>query len=837
MGIQLTLASRYLAGRKMRTALTTLAIVLGVTVIFGLNGLLPTILKAFTQTLVSSAGQVDISVTNASSGTFSPQVADEIHSVNGVDAVSPLLRRPITFPSGKYDITGVSVVGIDPTAAARVRTFPIADGRFLAPTDSDAVVMSRDTAKALHLSVGQVFVAPSATGTARLKLVGVLSTPALPGAEEVFVPLPTAQGMFGDGEHVNEVEATFAQGADHAAVRRAIERTLGSDYVVGGVATNSSLYASVKTAQVAFNIFGLFALAMGGFIIFNTFRTNVVERRHDIGMLRSIGASRSTIVGMFLSESLVQGVLGTALGLVGGYLLALGGITFMAGIAQQYFPVKVGAPVFTLSTWVLAIVLGLGVTLIGGVWPAVTASRVTPLEALRPTIGETYEKATTRRAIFGGALVAASLLALFSRNAGLAIAGSLVLLTGLVLAAPAMVRPVADAFGAAISLLFVREGRIAQSNLTRQPGRSAVTASAVMISLAIVVALLGVITSIFGAFTTYLDRSLGSDFLVLPQSLILSGGNVGADPKMATALQGVPGIDRVASLRLGFGKFKTTTVQVAGIDPKQYPRIASLDFSSGSNASFGKLSQGRYVIANGVFAAASGAKAGDTIKLQTPNGAKDYRVVGVGSDYLNAKLNTVYVSQDTLARDFNVTTDIMLLANARPGANVKQVQQAAEKAIASYPAFKLYDSAAFRLAQQQTFNQSLVVMYVLLALLAIPSLLALLNTLAINVIARTREIGMLRAVGSTRRQVRRMVLAEAILLSAMGTGLGVLAGVFLGYALTTAINVAGFKTPYQFPYSGVLTGIAIGLIFGVIASVIPARHAARLNVVRALRYE
>lgn len=837
MGIQFTLAARYLAGRKLRTFLTTLAIVFGVTVIFGLNGLLPTLTKAFTKTLVAAAGEVDLSVTSASGGTFSPSIADKVRATDGVDAATPVLRRQLTFPLEKYDISGVAVLGVEPSSAEDVRSLPVAEGRFLDDTDEDAIVMSRDTAKALGVSVGDTFEAPAATGVERLKVVGLLSTPALPGSDEVFVPLATAQSMFGDGDRINEVEATYAQGEDRGKVRAALKRRLGSDHSIGGVQTNTTLFASLRTSQIMLNMFGLFALAIGGFIIFNTFRTAVVERRHDIGMLRSLGASRSTIVGLFVTESLLQGVMGTVLGLVGGYALAVAGLRFMVDLTSQYFTIKVGAPVFTVRTWVAAIGLGLGITFVAGIWPAIAASRVTPLEAMRPALGEVYEKATKRRAIFGVSLIVMSLVALFSRDALFAMAGAFVMLAGLVLVAPALVKPVSETFGGVITLVFAREGRIAGSNLTRQPNRAAITASAVMISLAIIVALLGVISSIFGAFTAYLDRSLGSDLLVLPQSIVLSQGNVAAGPKLARSLEDVPGIERVASLRLAFAKKGETQVQVAGIDPDTYPKIASLDFSKGSDAAFDKLKQGRNIILNGVFAAQSGGKVGQTVRLQTPNGAKDYKVVAIGSDYINAKLNTVYVSQDMLKRDFNTTTDILLLADAKRGADLDAVKRDAEKVVAEYPAMKLYESSAFRESQLKVFDQTLVVFYVLLALLAIPSMLGLLNTLAINVIARTREIGMLRAVGSTRGQVRRMVLVESLLLSGMGTALGILAGVFLGYGLTGGMNLAGFRTPYQFPYLGILTAVAVGLLFGVIASLIPARHAARLDVVKALRYE
>jgi len=212
-------------------------------------------------------------------------------------------------------------------------------------------------------------------------------------------------------------------------------------------------------------------------------------------------------------------------------------------------------------------------------------------------------------------------------------------------------------------------------------------------------------------------------------------------------------------------------------------------------------------------------------------------VVAVGLDYLNAKAATGYISQANLSADFHESSDLLLMANKAPDANAASVRAALNGIVKRYPAFTLFESTEWRTSMMGTFEGVIGALYFLMIALALPSLIALINTLAINVIERTREIGMIRAVGGTRRQVRRMILAESLLLSALGVALGILAGLWMGYALVGAMGIVGFNLTYFFPAASVLVAIAVGLIFGVLAALIPARQAARLNIVTALHYE
>jgi putative ABC transport system permease protein len=840
--LSLTLAWRYLRGRGARSLLTTLAVVLGVMLTFGLNGILPAMVEAFTHNLLSAAGKVDLTVTSAYNQPFKPDVVGKLLAVPQVATASPGVQRTAPLPRSADApadaLAQVIVVGIDLATAPTLHDFPIASGRMLAAGDNAAVVMNTDLAGELGLRVGDQLVLPAAGGTARFRVVGLLGNVTVPGQEQVYLTLPAAQQLFGLGNRITQVEASFAPDADRAATEKAVAAALGPDYQVGGLSSESTLLASLQVAEFAFTMFGVFALATAGFIIANSFRTVVAERRRDIGMLRAVGTRRRTVMGMFLAESLLQGVIGTALGLVAGWLMAAGLISAVGSIAESVMHLRIGGPLFTPATWISSVTLGIGVTVVAAVVPARAAGRVTPLEAMRPQLGEVYERRVGRRAWLGVAMVVASLFGLTTGSPGLIGLGAVVFLIGFALVAPAVVNPIAQWASRPLELFFSREGTIARSNLQRNPGRSAITVTAVMLGLASIVAVVSMVTSIFAGFTSYLDKSLSADYLLIPQSIVLGQGNVAAGPRLAQEIRTVPGIGPVSTLRVAQATSNGTDVQVIGIDPDTYLQVAAFDWNTGSSdAAVGQLRTGRWLIANGIYAAQHNLVVGQAVQLSTPNGPRTYHLAGIGNDYLNAKLSTVYTSQQNLQRDFNTTADLLLMANRTVGADPATTKALLDRVVAGYPAFRLYESWSWRAEQLKTFNSTMVIFDVLVAALALPSLLALINTLAISVLARTREIGMLRAVGATRRQVRRMVMAESLLLSVIGTVFGAVTGLWLGYALVAAMSAVGWEMPYAFPWSGLAATLVVGIVFGVLAAVGPARSASRLDVVSALHQE
>ena len=841
---QIRLATRYLWGRKLRSTLTTLAIIIGTMMIFGTNIMLPTMMQSFQSNVQAISGQVDVTISAKTGEAFSRNVVNKVNTIPGIKDIAGSLSRTVNIPTGYFtrgNITAVTLTGITPQAAEKLRHYPITDGRFLSNGDTQSAVITRSLADELGVQLGDKISLPTTEGNVNLKVVGLLPARAIPGNEEVLVSLAMAQNLLNLPARINTIELNMepTDPSQRDQLANTIQTTLGDDFTLGAIATGSEFMASMRTGQLAFNMFGFLSLFMGAFIIFNTFRTIVAERRHDIGMLRAIGADRKTIVGTILVEGLIQGIIGTGIGIVLGYLMGAGVLKLMTSIYISMLHLEVGAPVITPQIFIITIIAGVGMTLAAGIIPARSASKVTPLEALRPAFAES--RGFSKLSLWAGiGLLVLSLAALISGNIGLTALGALMFLIGLVLVAPALVRPITRFFSRFVLGLIGRQGTgvIAQSSLSRNPTRAAITASATMIGIAVIVGIGGMIWSITGGFLDILQRSLGSDYLLMPPAVAVWGSNVGAKADLAEKLRAVPGVEVVSTMRYAVGSANGQQFSMLGIDPAEYTQVASLTFIEGDPTSaYAAMEREQAVIVNGILAAASGYEVGDTIQLSTPRGLKDYLVAGIAGDYLNAKVMTAYISHTNLLRDYHKDEDIFYQINLKEGADEKAVEQRLGKLLSKYPQFKLISGKGYFEENKQLFDAMFYFYFVLLGILTAPSLLALLNTLSIGVIERTREIGMLRAIGATRKQVRRMVVLESLLLALVGTLFGLLAGLYMGYVMILGMKVGGFPVEYSFPYQGLIAAVITGLVFGLIAASIPSRQAERMEIVQALRYE
>jgi len=856
MNLQLTLAARYLWGRKLRTFLTTLAIVIGVMVIFGMGIYLPSFTDAFNKSLLSASGQTDVMITHKTGENFSATVLNQIKTINGIAVIAGSLERVVNLPPnffGKDSTVNVlSVVGIDPAVAPDLHDYRITQGRFLKPGDGNVAVISERLADAIGVKLNDTIKLPTTQGVVKLTIVGLMPGRALAGNEQVLITLAQAQKLFDSPGRINVIEAnlTTKDKAQSEAIVNQIKAQLGDTFTLGGLTSGSEFASAMQMAGIIFNMFGVLTLAMGGFIIFNTFRTIVAERRHDIGMLRALGASRKTIIAFVLTEGLVQGIIGTAIGIGLGYLM---GVIITLGsnsVLKQFMNAEL-VPVVEPSLFTVSIGLGVGVTLFAGLLPALNASRITPMEALRPSLAETMQRVSRVGTVIGVVMIIIALIGLLTRFFPLVALGGVLVLIGLVLVAPALVKPIANVFGMLLALIFAREGtgELAQGNLTRQPSRAAITASATMIGLAIVVGAGGMMFSLTGTVMDLFTKTLGSDYLLIPPSIAIWKGDVGASESLKAKLASVPGVAAVSSLRYApssipmasaKGGAGETSVVVLGIDPIAFPQISGMDFQKGNaQEAFNALARDeRNVIVNGILATTANLQVGDVISLATPAGQQEYKIVAIGGEVLSMKINTAYISQAVMKVDFYKSEDVFYQINLAPGADVATAEQWLNQIVADYPQFRLVAGREYTSEFRAQYDSLFVGVYALLAILSIPSLIAILNTLAIGVIERTREIGMLRAIGATRGQVWKTIVAEALLLSALGTAFGILAGLYLSYVFVEGLSATGiFKMAYVFPLAGVLTAIAAGLLFGVLAALAPARQAAQMQVIKALRYE
>lgn len=834
---------RYLNGRKLRTLLTTLAIVFGVAMIFAVNLILPSVQEAFKQTLTSVTG-ADLSVTSTSGESFAPEpVLQQVAAVEQVRAVTGILHRQFSLPalSGGEALgstTQIELIGVDPLTVQDVHPFVISEGRFLEPDDSGKVVLPAGIVElAPELGVGTTFPLITAGGLKFYTVVGLLAEQGNLSAPQMYVTLADAQAAFNQLGLINTIEVSVVAGADPAAVAADIQQTLGENFTLDAGSSASNTLTAMQVGFAMFNLFGLLALFLGAFLIFNTFRTVVVERRHDLSMLRAIGATRQQITLLIVIESLIQGVIGTAVGLLLGFLMAQAMTSFMNGIFSDYMNRGGLNLQLNPTAFVMAIVLGISAAVAAGYFPARAASRVSPLDGLRPASRAHIYRAARWSLIAGAICMLLAVVMLLSGSRG-AVGGALLFLIGMVVAAPGLVLPVARLFSPLLTLWYAREGDLARGNLTRQPGRAAITGSTLMIGLATLVLVAALVTSFGSLLETLANVNFSSDIMLMPQAISVYDNVVGADESLAARLRSLPEVETVGTLRYATSTANGQSFQVLGIDPQEYPRVASFEFSEGEpEAAFAALGTGRNAIATSLTLRTLGVNVGDEVVMQTAGGPQPYRIVAVANDLLTFKIAAVFVSQANLQADFNKAEDIMLMIALTPDADKAAVFAQVEQIAQDYPQFTPHLTGEYRDELLETSNSAFSFFYGIAFLILLPAALGLLNTLTINILERTREIGVVRAVGGSRRQVRRIVTAEALLLGVFGAAMGVLAGVVMSYGFISAFSTVGWEMPYSFPLIGIIAAVVVGVLLALFAAILPARSAAKLDIIRALQYQ
>jgi putative ABC transport system permease protein len=401
-----------------------------------------------------------------------------------------------------------------------------------------------------------------------------------------------------------------------------------------------------------------------------------------------------------------------------------------------------------------------------------------------------------------------------------------------------LVIPAARLFSPLLTLWFAREGDLARGNMMRQPGRAAITGSTLMIGVAVLVMIAAITTGIVSLFTDLTEGSFSNDLVVLPQSIAVYNNVIGADEELANRIRELPDVETVGSLRSAGTDVDGTPIQVYGVDPQDYPKVVRLDFAEGkSDEAFPALGSGRNAILTPLASFALKLDRGDDIVVQTVEGPQTYHIVGVAQDVLTAKINALFISQENLAADFHKTEDVLLMINLRPGADKKAALADLNTILKDYPQFTAHLSQEYGDELTQTTSSVAPMFYGIATLILIPVGLGILNTLTINVMERTREIGVVRAVGGSRNQVRRIVMGEALLLGVFGAAMGVLAGLAISYGVIAAFGTIGWEMPYPFPLAGVVAGIVVGVLIALFSGILPARNAAKLDIIRALQYE
>ncbi|MFF0244871.1 ABC transporter permease [Streptosporangium sandarakinum] len=835
--VKATLAG--LLAHRLRLLLTSLAIALGVGFIAGTFVLTDTIDAGFSRRFAAAADKVDVAVlpapgTDRQVPPHIPAAAlEKVRAARGVADAQGLVRGTSALIGkdgkavGDYPTSGVSVV------EGPLNRTEITSGA--APKTGAQAVLDENTAKTRGFKVGdRITVLDSREARHEFTLVGLFDVgldQELGYTGAVGYTTAMAQRMTGQSAFI-EIDVAAAEGVSQEQARTAVAAALGAGYeVMTGEKFADDLAkrngADTGILKTGLLLFGLVAMFVAALVIYNTFTILVAQRTREMALLRCIGATRGQVFGSVLLESTVVGLLSSALGLLLGYGLSLGALTALTSLGA---PLPTGvAPTLTPRTIGLAVALGVVVTVGAALLPARTATRVAPIAALRSQVEErafrTGVVRTVLAALFllAGAGVTAAGVAMDPGETALFVvmAGGTVFFLGVLVFGPVLVRPLGALVGWLPAKLAGVPGRLAVDNSGRNPRRSATTTVALTVGVTLMTLIAVITGTVRTTFTERLDEQFPVDYLIQPQDRDATlpralGQGLRNSPELASVVAFREKItkvgDRGAEFRVG------TFTPAPGFRPE-------LDRGSVALLTPGTAVIGRHV------AAELGLKVGDRITVRTAKaGTVNLRVAATFNPE-SGVLPPVTVPEGDFDRYFGAVGDSRMMINARDGVGADVGRRIVEAAAQPYPTAKIASAAEVRGQFEESLDMMVMIITGLLGLAVLISLLGIANTLSLSVHERTRESALLRALGLTRPQLRRMLSVEALILGLIGALVGVALGVGFGWAATqTMVDDVAF----QVPVAQILAFVALSGLAGVIAAVLPARRAARASIVGSL---
>jgi putative ABC transport system permease protein len=848
-------ALRGLAGRKLRASLTAIAIVLGVAMISGTYVLTDTIDKAFTSLFTDSYANTDVVVSGelafetegAETPPFDDGLLDRVRELPGVDAAVGGLQSfdvQLTDKQGEtIETSGAPTLGfgIDPDEE-RFNPLVLTAGDWA--RGPGQVVLDNGTAEDEGFQVGDPIGIRATGPLEQFTVVGIArfgTVDSIGSATAAYFDVATAQTLFGREGLLDGIQIAAEPGIDPDDLLARVQAILPDGVKAQSATEQAEEDAADVNEAISFIryfllAFGGIALFVGAFVIFNTLSITVAQRTREFATLRTVGASRRQVLLSVIVEALVIGVIASIVGLFAGLGLAKGlnAIFVAAGVDLP----QTGL-VFAGRTVVVSLVVGIVITLVAGLFPAVRATRVPPIAAVRE--GATLPRSwlgrfATPLALLVTALgVALIVLGMFA--SGLSTAnvlallgvGVLVLFVGIALVSAKLVPPITALVGWPASRLGGVAGRLARENAIRNPQRTAATAAALMIGLALITFVAVLARGITNSVEDAIDQQVSTDYVVVSEN-----GFTPFQPGVDDGIAGVPGV-RLSPVRGDFAQVAGTEVQLTGVAPETIASVYEFDWTAGSDAAVEALTPGQAVVESG-FADDENLRRGSTITVTAPNGrTATVEVVGVyEAPAFWSMLGDVSVRADEFDGLYDTPRNLYTFVVADGGAT-PQTAAALETVVLDYPGVVVETQEGFKDIQSEGVNRLLLFLYVLLALSVIVSLFGMVNTLVLSVFERTRELGMLRAVGMTRRQARRMIRQESIITALIGAALGLPLGIALAALVTVKLEDEGLS--FAVPVTTIVVFVAAAILAGVLAAVWPARRAARLDVLRALQYE
>lgn len=851
---------RSIRTRRLRTLLSTFGIVLGVAGMLSIGVTNEAAFQAVTTLFESTSGRTDLEVRSADNGgRFSEDVLDMVLDVPGVSSAAPLVKLNAALTGGKdsggfglslFGISagGLQLYGIDPQIDLQMRDYSITDGRFLSgSSEAFEIVLVSDYAVENEISVGDRVVLQTTSGPARLRVVGLI---AKEGAGQTnqgnfgVVSLRTGQKLKGRAAEFDQVDiladSQISNPAEVEQLRQDVQARLGKEYAVVYPASQGQRMGQMLSGyQISLNFTGGIALFVGAFLIYNAFSMTVVERTREFGLLRAIGLSRGQVIVQVLFEGLLLGGFGSAVGVLLGILLSKGLVQVMSAVLGQ----PLNSSSISLPVVGGSVLVGMIVTLLASVFPAVQAGRTSPLEALRMQ-GKAQGRLLARYGLpVGLALLILSALVLIWNPFPYDVQyrmGSIVvflLFIGAMLLVPSTTSLWERIARQPFRFIYGSGGQIGARNLERARVRTMLTAAALLVGVSMIVNIQGMTASFAGDLLAWMEAYIGGDLYV--------NAPVPLRHDLSTRFEALDSVQAAAPIRYLDVTWKRSdeveeTLNFMAVEPNSYLQVTRFLFSDPTtdvNRAVETLNQGSMLFISSVMSEKYDLNTGDTLWLQTRSGLKAFQVAGVVMDFFNQGMVVTGTWED-MRQFFRLDDATFILVKVRQGASVESTREQIDELYGRRYQLTLDSNRALKDRVLQLMNQAFSMFDVLGIIAVIVAALGVVNTLTMSVIERTREIGMLRSIGMTRFQIVKMVLAEAGLLGIIGGLLGIVFGVLLTRIfLASMADMSGYKLTMVIPTATYWVSITVALVVSQLAALLPALRAARTPVLEAIHYE
>ncbi len=844
--------------RPLRVVFSMLGIILGVAGLLAISIINDAALASISRLFENTSGRVNLTILpSGNQQGFPEQVLRTISSISGVRTALPILKAQTLLadeiPPDQLGINffgtsagGLLLHGIDPILELQARDYTITQGTFLsADTNTFEIVLVETFANDKDLEVGSWIELLTPNGIERLKLVGLIAREG-PGLSNNgnfgVISVNSAQLMFNRSGELDQVDLIAVNTGSQFLqdLQALVQSRLGSKYSVVFPASQGQRQTQMLTNyQIGLNMMSGIALFVGAFLIYNAFAMTVLERTREFGMLRTIGMTRRQIILQMLIEALFLGLVGSGLGIGLGILLSRG----LAQLMSSLIGIDLAGIAVPIDAIILSFSMGLIVTLAAAAMPALQAGRISPMAALRIR-GKSQEGWLIREGWKPGLLlliVATALLIWnpFASDPRFTLGSMTVfaLFTGATLIIPVTISFWERATRPLMKALYGSSGVLGSRNIQRVRQRTTLTVAALMVGVSMIL----VVESMTGSFSAdlvnWIQAYIGGD-LYIGSSIPLRGD-------IARRIESVEGVDAVAPVRYlpvdwRLADGSSETISIMAIDPATYTRVTNFVFSDTDidvDTAVQALAAGNSVFVSSVLSEKYNLMVGDSVEIKTRQGFQPFVIAAVVVDFYNQGL-VVSMSWSDMRRYFRVNDASTFLVSFDQVADPAQVQGRIDDLYGKRYRLIMEANDSIRERIFSLIDQAFLMFDMLAMIAVVVASLGVINTLTINVIERTQEIGMLRATGMLRSQVIRMVLAEASLMGLVGGLLGLGFGVLLARIFLFAMTaMSGYRLDFVVPIRGILIGVFIALVISQIAAFVPARRAARTNTLEAIHYE